>query len=351
MEYNFREPSLESRRVLHAVKEGRAQKSELAQYLEEKRMFGLIRRYIELGYIEGHAIPEEEEHVEETATEEELLERAEELCSMVEYKRFLGLTRRLFEKNNLLHIKFDAYCAEIRMAILLEKETELNVAMKKAEGVMELGVDWGRKNRFKLYKGMYSMMHKEYELGAQQFIESLSTFEGKELITYLDLVKYSIFCGMISLPRGEIKKQLIESSEVCEVIREIPGAQEMIRSFYECMYGELFQWLLCFGESLREDTYLGDRVDYFVYVVKVRAYSQLFMSYKAISLMQMAGIFGVTPEYIHRDVESMILRGDLHCKINHQNMMIYNIPLAAPCTINMQAEEISHAIQKAISPE
>ncbi|KAI5185906.1 26S proteasome regulatory subunit N7 [Nematocida homosporus] len=350
MDFSFREPTLEVKRVQYRVVQGKDTVDTLETYLRDRNMQGLLREYIRRGYLTGE-MPMEMESELGDAPEEELMAWAEKAAKEVEYEQFVRVTRWLFEKNTSLALKFDVYTAEIRMLILLERNSEISLLIKKIEGLIELGIDWGRRNKFKVYKGLVHLLSREYREASRQFSESLSTFEGEELLTYLELVRYTIFCGMISLSRLEIEKNLIDSSEICEVIKELPGAREMVHAFYECSYANLFSWLAVFSKSLYEDMHLQDRVDYFVYLVKVQAYAQLFMSYKAISLEQMSLIFGVSTEYIHRDIESMILRGDLLCKINHQKMMVYNTPAQPKDTVAIQAEEISHTIQKMISSE
>lgn len=349
MDYNFKEPTLEPRRILHRIIQGKETKEALAKYLQEKQMHGVIRDYVRKGYINGTLPMEVEQEIEEELVEEELLSMAEKAAAEVEYEHFVRVSRRLFEKNTSLALKFDAYTVQIRILLVLERENEISGLIKRIEGLIELGIDWGRKNKFKVYKGLYYMIEKRYERAAEQFLESLSTFEGEELVKYQELVKYTIYTGMISLSRAEIKKRIIESSDVCEVVKEMPGAYEVVLAFYECNYSEIFSWLCQFADIFADDIYLKDRADYFVYIVKVRAYRQLFMSYKAISLEQMSSIFRVRQEYMHKDIESMILRSDILCKINHQNMMIYNTPLKTKNTLENQAEEISHAIQKIIA--
>jgi len=349
MDCNFREPSLEARKLGYKVGIGAGKKETLVKYLEENEHIGILNDYARKGRIE-YEIEEEEAEIEtEGMSEEEILARSEKAAQEVKYELFLYLTRRLTEMNKSIGLKFDVMCAEIRILLVLERDSEAKVALQKTEHLMELGVDWGRKNKFKVYKGLLSMLEKDYRKAAELFLDALSTFEGEELLTYRELVHYSIFCGLLTLSRAEIGQKLMESSEVREVIGEIDGAGELVESFYECNYFQMFSYLVEFSESLLEDVNLRGTVDYFVYMMKVRAYNQLFTSYRAISLAQMSSIFRVRREYILRDIERMILREDLQCKISHSNMMVYNTPAETKDTLREQAEELSHTIQKIIS--
>ncbi|OAG28976.1 26S proteasome regulatory subunit N7 [Nematocida displodere] len=349
MDFDFSVPTLEARKRLYSVHRGKEEAEALLVFLQEHGMSHLIRDYIQKGYISpAHDNAMETEPDLELMNEDELKELADKLSAEVSYERFLQTTQRLFTKNRSLALKFDAYTAETRMLMLLERLPEAEELVRKTESLLELGIDWGRKNKFKVYRGLFRMREKEYLKAAELFLDALSTFESEELLTYRELVHYTIFTGMLTLPRNEIGKRLIESSEVCEMIREIPSATELIQSFYECSYQEFFHHLAVFSEGLANDVNLKDSGDYFVYMMKVRTYNQLFMSYKAISVEQMSAIFRVSSGYVLKDIEGMILREDILCKINHQNMMIYNTPPESKGGLREQAEELSHTIQKLI---
>lgn len=351
MDCSFKEPTLSARNILYKVAKGGVEAEVLRKYLKENEMDGLICYYSKKGYIREEVLPEVPETELDGLSEDELMALSEKYAKGVWHAQFIRATRRLTEINKSLGLKFDTYMAEIRMLLLLEQEQEVAAVIKKTESLLELGVDWGRKNKFKVYRGMVHLMEKNYPKAAELFFDSLSTFEGEEFVTYRELVHYSVFCGILTLSRADIGRKLIDSSEVREVIKEIPGAEEVVQSFYECNYAQFFACLAVFGDQLLEDAYLKDRADYFVYMMKVRIYNQLFMSYKAISLDQMSAIFGVRREYLHGDIESMILREDVLCKINHPNMMIYNTPAENKDQIKGQAEELSHTIQKMIASE
>ncbi|KAI5191011.1 26S proteasome regulatory subunit N7 [Nematocida sp. AWRm77] len=354
MDCNFKEPTLTAKKTLYKVLRGKVQVEVLTKYLKEHGMVGLLSAYARKGYIPEEPGLEEsaaEDTGLDTLGEEDLFALCEEAAKKVQYERFVRASRRLVEINKSVGLKFDVYLAEIRMLLLLEQEKEAAAVIKRTESLIELGVDWGRKNKFKVYCGMFCMLEKEYHKAAELFFDSLSTFEGEEFVTYRELVHYSVFCGILTLSRAEIGKKLIDSSEVREVIKDIAGAEEIVGSFYECDYSKFFSCLVLFAEELLDDAWLKDRADYFIYMMKVRIYNQLFMSYKAISLEQMSGIFGVRREYVHADIETMILREDVLCKINHSNMMIYNTPAEKKDGITAQTEELSHKIQKMISTE
>ncbi|KAI5190966.1 26S proteasome regulatory subunit N7 [Nematocida minor] len=353
MDYSFKKPTLEAYDILFKVEKGLEDSLVLVDYLSRNKMTGLQREYEERGILprtelsSGESIDVDMNDL----PEEDLLKLAGRYSEEVEYELFAKASRRLMEYNKSLMLRFDICTAQVRMLILLGWKEKLDKKMEEIESIIELGIDWGRKNKFKVYKSLYHILKCEYDTASNLLIDALSTFEGGELMTYSELVKYSLFCGLMGLSRQSIRSKLVESSEVCDAAKDVPSALDLLMSLDKCEYDTLFVSMCKFAEELRSNAYLFDKVDYFVYRMKVRSYNQLFMSYKAISIKQMSSIFGVGQEYMLSDVEGMILRGDLRCRINHQNMMVYKTPNDSTDKIGEQAEEILHTIQKMIASE
>lgn len=351
MDYSFKKPTLDVYSILFAVRNKSESPSVLLSYLEERNMTGLIREYSKIGIFNiAEDIPSEEVEMS-ILPEEDLLKLANKYSSEVEYELFSMASRRIMEYNKSLRVRFDINTAQVRMLILLGWKDQLDRKMDEIESLIELGIDWGRKNKFKVYKSLYYILQCDYEKASGLLIDALSTFEGEELMTYSDLVKYCLFCGLMELSRKSIHTKLVESSEVCEAAKDIPSALDLLLSLDSCDYSSLFTSLWKFADGIKNNPYLSDKVDYFVYRMKMRSYNQIFMSYTAISVRQMSSIFGVSEEYMLSDMEVMILRGDLRCRINHTSMMVYKIPAEVPDKIGEHAEEILHTIQKLIASE
>ena len=61
---------------------------------------------------------------------------------------------------------------------------------------------------------------------------------------------------------------------------------------------------------MKADRYMFTHYKYYVREVKIKAHAQLLESYKTIKLSYMADTFGVTEDYIDRDLGRFIARGD-----------------------------------------
>jgi hypothetical protein len=56
--------------------------------------------------------------------------------------------------------------------------------LARANTMMEEGGDWDRRNRLKVYEGLYSMSVRNFGKAAELFLETVSTFTSYELMDY-----------------------------------------------------------------------------------------------------------------------------------------------------------------------
>ena len=73
---------------------------------------------------------------------------------------------------------------------------------------MEEGGDWDRRNRLKVYEGLYCLATRDFSKAAENFLDSVSTFTSYELMDYNTFVMYTVVAAMISLPRVDLKAKV-----------------------------------------------------------------------------------------------------------------------------------------------
>jgi len=67
---------------------------------------------------------------------------------------------------------------------------------------------------------------------------------------------------------------------------------------------------------MKEEEYCHEHVYYFAREMRVRAYKQYLQSYRSVQLKSMASSFGVSTEFIDRELSRFISIGKLDCKID-----------------------------------
>lgn len=116
---------------------------------------------------------------------------------------------------------------EILFEILLMNIEKLDLeAIKKdvnqCKVLVDEGADWDKKNKLKIYEGVYCMMIRDLKRAAELFLSSIATFTAVELMDYKDFVFYTVVTAMVSVDRKTLRKDVIHSPDILAVIRDIP---------------------------------------------------------------------------------------------------------------------------------
>ncbi|KAL2755609.1 hypothetical protein ACRALDRAFT_1071149 [Sodiomyces alcalophilus JCM 7366] len=92
---------------------------------------------------------------------------------------------------------------------------------------------------------------------------------------------------------------------------------QLVSSLYNGHYKLFFQALALVEESfLCQDRYLFEHKHWFIREMRLRAYQQLLQSYRVVGLDSMAAEFGVTVDFLDRDLANFIAAGRIACTID-----------------------------------
>lgn len=285
----------------------------------------------------------------------------------------------VFEKTGILGTKIDLVLAIIRMGLFYGDKLLVKKEVERAKTLVESGGDWDRRNRLKAYEGLYLLTVRSYNLAAPLLLDSLSTFTSYELCTYSNLVVYSVLAGSVSLKRVDFKSKVVDAPEIKAILGDGedklaalsgrvsagPGADDaavtddnnagttqaelaaktkavnlttlgmstdqpeaemavdfsplahLVSSLYSGRYKTFFQALAHVEEQfLTQDRYLHEHKNWFIREMRLRAYQQLLQSYRVVGLESMANQFGVTVDFLDRDLAKFIAGGRIPCTID-----------------------------------
>ncbi|KAJ7090188.1 26S proteasome subunit RPN7-domain-containing protein [Mycena belliarum] len=222
-----------------------------------------------------------------------------------------------FEKTPGLGSRIDIALTLVRIAFFWGDRQDITKYLSKAEVLIEEGGDWDRRNRLKVYRGLYMLSIRQFKNGGDLFIDALSTFTATELISYNDFVGMTVIAGVLGLTRVELKKKIISSPEVAQVLPEIPLLGELVNNLYACHYDKFFVALAELEQThLLPSRILAPHARYYVREMRILAYSQLLESYRSLTLESLGGAFGVSVEFIDNEISRFIAAGRLHCTID-----------------------------------
>lgn len=239
-----------------------------------------------------------------------------------DFERAINVYLVAYEKAGASDIKIDI---TLKISLIGFKTKNLDMLKKEIEqatALFEEGGDWERKNRFKAYEAVYFMMIRNFKQAANNFLDILATFTSTELISFNDFVKYTILMSLVSLDRASIRTKVIHAPEIIQVIRDIPTIHQFLDSLYKCNYKQFFRNFVEVIDLVAHDEYIKQHTRYWAREMRVVAYSQFLESYRSVTLESTAKSFGVSVDFLDKELCEFIANGRLPCKIDRVSGVI-----------------------------
>jgi len=262
------------------------------------------------------AIEDAEQNLGEMEVRESNLKKAEYLCQIGSKDASLSAFRKTYEKTVSLGHRLDIIFHNIRIGLFYIDHDLVTKNIEKAKMLIEEGGDWDRRNRLKVYQGLYCMVIRDFKGASGYFLDTVSTFTSYELMEYSTFVRYCVQMGIIALPRNQLRDKIVKGSEILEVLHSLPEVKDFLFSLYNCQYADFFVNLAKVEETMKEDRYMAAHYRYYVREMRILGYTQLLESYRSLTLTYMAHAFGVTEQYIDKELARFIAAGRLHCRID-----------------------------------
>jgi len=309
-------------KLLHGVKENKMVK--FYQEVSEQFKWPVDKLWIEETVRQNEdKIKQFEEKIDdavknlgETEVRESHLTKSEFLCRIGEKDAAESAFRITADKTVGSGQRLDIIFTLIRMGFFYNDKDLVKRNIQKAKSMIEQGGDWDRRNRLKVYEAYYLMSVRQFKSSAELFLDTLATFSSEELFSYQQNVFYTVLTSIVSLDRVALKEKVVDSPDVNTVIKVIPNLNDFLRSFYNSDYILFFSSLAKITEAMKEEQYCHEHVFYFAREMRVRAYKQYLQSYRSVQLKSVATAFGVTVEFIDRELSRFISIGRLDCKID-----------------------------------
>ncbi|KAG8899512.1 hypothetical protein FRB99_006681 [Tulasnella sp. 403] len=253
----------------------------------------------------------------ESEISDALRARANYLTKIGDKDRAVEAQKLAIEKTPGLGARIDIVLTLVRIGLFFGDQELIKTYMKKAEALVEEGGDWDRRNRLKVYSGLHLLSIRQFERAANLFIDALPTFTASELLDYNDFVTLTVITGTLVLKRVDLKKKIISSPEVNQVLPEIPALSDFTKSLYNCDYAKFFVALAALEQThLLPSRLLSPHARYYVREMRILAYAQLLESYRSLTLQSMSTAFGVGIDFVDNDLQRFISSGRLNCTID-----------------------------------
>lgn len=88
---------------------------------------------------------------------------------------------------------------------------------------------------------MYFMAIRDIASASALLQSCIATFTCVEICTYNHFMFYALLTAIMTLPRNEMKKKIVDNPQVISVIKDVPNMQDLLHSIYDCDYSKFFQ--------------------------------------------------------------------------------------------------------------
>jgi len=212
--------------------------------------------------------------------------------------------------------KIDVAMEKAKIALFNLDITQLKDCVTDAKKLNDLGGDWDRRNRLKVYEAYYCLTVRDIKGASKLLLDCIATFTCVELCSYKQFMLYALLTSLIALDRNGLRKKVIVDPNVISIFRELPQADTLVNSIYSCDYKKFFQGILAVHPDLLSDRFLGPVAVYIVREYRVLAYAQFLEAYKSVMLSSMASSFGITTALLDAELSRFIAAGRLNAKID-----------------------------------
>jgi 26S proteasome regulatory subunit N7 len=267
-------------------------------------------------------LKEAEQNFSELEIRDVLIEIGDYFLDIKNFERSLANYNQAYSKAATVDSKLDITLKVMLVAFKTKDRLLLKKQVDQANLLFDDGGDWEKKNRFKAYEAVYFMMIRNFKQAAFNFLDILATFTSTELVSFTTFVKYTVLTSIVSLDRATISKKVVASPEVLSVINEIPEVNQLLTGLYKCDYKSFFIALCSVIEIVETDEYIGQHARYWAREMRVVAYSQFLESYRSVTLASMAASFGISVNFLDKELCEFIYLGRLTCKIDKVNGVI-----------------------------
>lgn len=262
------------------------------------------------------AVEDAEKNLGDTEVREFMLKKGEYYSKIGDKEKAISQFRLTLEKTLTLGFRLDVIFHLIRLGIFYMDHDLIERNIEKAQSLIEEGGDWDRRNRLKVYKGMYKMAVRDFKSAANLFLDTIATFTSYELMDYKQFVTFTVLCSMIALDRPQLREKVCRGSEILEVLHGLTEVKDYLFSLYDCKYADFFLRLAQVEQFMKQYRLLSPHYRYYSREMRILAYTQLLESYSSLTLDYMAKAFGVTTAFIDQELSRFIAAGRLHCKID-----------------------------------
>lgn len=212
--------------------------------------------------------------------------------------------------------KLDLCFQRIRLGLAFSDNEIAAKGITDANRLLKDG-DWERRNRLKVYEGIYHLFVRDFKRASERLLDSVTTFASGELISFKDFIFVTCIASLPILGRAELKKKIVDSPEV--ISADVSDIYGLVTAIHSCRYRAVFPALDAVCQHQRRLVFVSAHVNYFFREVRVLVFTQFLDSYSSVTLQSMSNVFGIPVQVLDQMLGTLISNERIACKIDRQN--------------------------------
>ncbi|KAL3309387.1 26S proteasome non-ATPase regulatory subunit 6 [Cichlidogyrus casuarinus] len=153
-------------------------------------------------------IKEAEENQGDTEVRQFMIEKAHYYSKIGDKDAAIKDFKQILEKTLMPGARLDCIFHLIRIGFFWNDCDLITEYIDKASKIIEEGGDWDRRNRLKVYRGLYAMSIRDFETASKYFMDAVATFTSYELMDYQTFICYAVLSAMITLKRPDLREKV-----------------------------------------------------------------------------------------------------------------------------------------------
>jgi 26S proteasome regulatory subunit N7 len=129
-------------------------------------------------------------------------------------------------------------------------------------------------------------------------------------------------CALLHLDRQQLRDKVAQAPEFVKPRSNGDPTCRAVDALLDGSYRAYFEALVDIHAEHLRSSILSSHAAYCLRELRVRGYKQLLQSYRSVKLDVMARSFGVTTDFIDRELARFIALGRLPCKIDKVNGVV-----------------------------
>ena len=220
--------------------------------------------------------------------------------------------------------QIDLLFVEIEDAFRRQDNERVVKLFDQTAELIERGGDWDRRNRRKVYQGIYhASVERDFVKAAALLVETIDTFSVPSFMPFERFVMIASICGLFAFDRQRMKV-ILENPNLIGSLHENRCVYDMGWALYNSDYRAFLENLTKTVVRMMNDDLLKKHVDWYCKEMRLKAYKQMLRSYVSVKIEVFAREFGLAQDVLERELEHFIALGRLHAQIDKVNGVVVN---------------------------